>query len=92
MPDDPSEQQLALTAKANVAKVKIAGMKKELAKKKNLVSAKKKDLLSKQMVPPAELTRFLQSDATFDEVLKIADANVKDILVRRYVCWSLAPS
>jgi len=33
----------------------------------------------------AKLTRFLQSDATFDEVLKVADADIKDILVRRYV-------
>jgi len=85
MPDDPSEEELILIAKANVAKVKTQGMKKGLAKKKNMLSARKKDLLSKQVTPPAELTRFLQSDVTFDEVLKVADANIKDILVRRYV-------
>lgn len=35
MPDDPSEEELALCAKANLAKTKTQGMKKDLAKKKN---------------------------------------------------------
>lgn len=86
MPDDPSEAELALSSKASMAKVKTQGMKKGLSKKKNMISARKKDVLSKQMQPPAELMRFLQSDGTFEAVLKV---EVKDILVRRYVYISL---
>ena len=85
MSDDPMEEELALIAKANAAKVKTQGMKKGLAKKKNMLAAKKKVILSKEMTPPSELTCFLQSDETFDEVARVARVNVKDILVRRYV-------
>ena len=84
MPDEPSAEEQTLVSKANVAKVKTGAMKKGLAREKNLISAKKKDILSKEIRPSEDLTRFLQSDDTFDEILKVADADVKDILVRRY--------
>ena len=42
--DEPSPSE-----RAQIAKVKTAGMKKGLAKEKNLLAAKKKDILSKQL-------------------------------------------
>lgn len=59
-------------------------MKKGLARHKNHLSAKKKDLLSRQLQPPEDLSLFLQSDETFEEILKIAHVDEKDITVRRY--------
>ena len=86
MPDEPSSEEQALVSKANIAKVKTGAMKKGLAREKNQILAKKKDLLAKQMTPPEELTRFLRSDATFEAILRVAHADAKDILVRRYAC------
>ena len=83
MSEDPSEEELVLVAKANATKVKTQGLKKGLARQKNMLAARKRELLSKQVTPPAELTRFLQSDETFEEVLKVAEVNVTDILVQR---------
>lgn len=82
MPDDTMPEEQALAAKANIAKVKTTGMKKGLARDKNLISAKKRDFIAQNMQPPEELARFLQCDETFDEVLKLAK---KDITVRRYI-------
>ena len=55
-------------------------MKKGLAKEKNLLASRKKDLLAKQLQPQEELTAFLQSDETFDAVLAVSKDD-KDILV-----------
>ena len=84
MPDEPTEEDQSLASKVQICRVKINSLKKGLAKHKNLLSAKKKDLLSRQLQPPEDLTVFLQSDETFQEILKIAHRDEKDILVRRY--------
>lgn len=83
MPDEPNPEEQALVSKAQISKVKTGTLKNGLAKQKNLISAKKKDLISRQLHPPEE---FLQSDATFDKVLAIAHTDAQDIVVRRYVC------
>lgn len=49
MPDERSPEEQCLVTKASIAKVKTAT---GLAKQKNSLSAKKKDLLSKDMVYP----------------------------------------
>lgn len=85
MPDDPSSDDQSLASKANIAKVKTTAMKKGLAKQKNIISAKKKDFISHNMQPPEELTIFLQSDSTFEEILKAAETDKHALLVRRYV-------
>lgn len=86
MPDDTTDEEQALASKANIASVKTKTKKKGLAKEKSCISAKKKDVLSKLMQPPEELTRFLQSDDTFKQVLKVAESEKNAILVRRCGC------
>ena len=76
-----------LSAKANVASVKTSFLKKGLARQKNLLAAKKEEVVSRSIQPPEDLTAFLNDAATFDEIEKIADK--QDILVRRYDCLSL---
>lgn len=60
-------------------------MKKGLNRKKNMISAKKKDLTATNIGPPTDLTIFLNSDATFDFILKAAEDDKQAIVVRRYV-------
>lgn len=91
MSDEPTEEERDLSAKVNIAKVKTGVLKKGLTKEKNQLSAKKKDLLSEDLTPPEELTKFLQADETFEQVLAVAETNVKDIFVRRYVNRSSQP-
>lgn len=43
MPEQLSDEQEKIAARVSVAKVKTSGMKKGLAKQKNMLSAKKKD-------------------------------------------------
>ena len=45
MPDEPTEEDRSLAFKTQICKVKTTLLKKGLAKQKNLLSAKKKDLL-----------------------------------------------
>ena len=82
MPDEPTKEDESLASKAQICRVKTNSLKKGLARHKNLLSAKKKDLLSRQLQPPEDLTMFLQSDETFEEILKIANRDPKDIVVR----------
>jgi hypothetical protein len=84
MPDDPSVEEQALASRANIAAVKTKAMKKGFAKQKNLVAAKKKDFISTRLQPPEELTRFLQSDSTFEVVLRAFQEDKQSLLVRRY--------
>jgi hypothetical protein len=70
IPDEPNQEQQALVSKAQIAKTKTASLKKGLAKQKTLLSAKKKDLIARQLQLPEELTVFLQSDSTFKRVLR----------------------
>lgn len=88
MSNDPTPEEKALAGKINIVRLKTGGMKKGLTKKKNLIAAKKKDLISEIMQPPLELTQFLQSQETFDTILKAAEDNKQAIIVRRYVSWS----
>ena len=67
MPDEPTKEDESLASKAQICRVKTNSLKKGLARHKNLLSAKKKDLLSRQLQPPEDLTMFLQSDETFEE-------------------------
>ncbi len=85
MPDDPSPGEQAMVAKVSIATVKTGAMKKGLAKEKNLLCAKKRDFISKNLGPPEELTLFLQSDDTFQTVLDAAAKEPQAIIVRRYV-------
>lgn len=60
-------------------------MKKGLNKDKNIISAKKKDITAANIQLPEDLTRFLNSDETFDVILKAAEEDAQAIAVRRYV-------
>ena len=85
MSDDLTPEQERLSARASVAQVKTSLLKKGLARQKNLLAAKKKDIVGKHLQPPEELTVFLQDQATIDKVLQAADEDKQAILVRRYV-------
>ena len=85
MSDEPSDEELALANKAQVAKVKTSWLKKGLAKEKNILAAKKKDLLAKEMGPPEELGLFLRSEDTYQEILSVAKKDINNILIRRLV-------
>ena len=87
MPEEPSPEEQSLVAKTNIAQVKTLAMKKGLARQKNLISARKKDVIAKQIQPPKELMLFLHDQATFDEILRVAHANIHDTLVRRYYTY-----
>ncbi len=86
MPEDLSEVDSALNTKLTVSREKTLQMKKGLSKQKNRLAAQKKELVSKTLLPPVELTAFLQSDETFFKVMEVAEHNEQDVLVRRYVC------
>jgi hypothetical protein len=85
MSDDPSAEEQALASKATIAMTKTAAMKKGLAREKNLIAAKKRDLATDSTHPLKELTTFLQSDDTFQAMLKVAVDDKEAILIRRYV-------
>jgi hypothetical protein len=70
IPDETTDKEQALASKANIATIKTKAMKKGFAKRKNLIAARKKDYIANQLQPPEELTRFLQSDGTFEVVLE----------------------
>ena len=67
--------------------MKTSFLKKGLARQKNLLAAKKKEAVSKNLQPSEELTTFLNDEATLGEIEKVKDK--QDILVRRYDCLSL---
>ena len=87
MPEELTEDDERLSAKANVASVKTSFLKKGLARQKNLLAARKKEAVGKNLQPPEELITFLNDEATLGEVQQIE--NKQDILVRRYNCLSL---
>ena len=83
VPDEPSPEDQTLANKATIAKTKTCAMKKGLAKRKNLMAAKKKDFIAREIEPPRRLLVFLQADSTYDVVKKVADEDPQALLVRR---------
>ena len=81
--DDPNEEERSLYTKFNIAKDKVTSLKKILNVEKNMIAARKKDLLAQTIGAPSEVTQFLQEDATYEEVKKEADEDKQCILVRR---------
>lgn len=92
MPEDMTQTERDLTAKVSVVREKTAGLKTGLAKKKNLMAAKKKDYVMRNIQPPDEVTGFLQSDDTWQSILERSEADKQDIIVRRYVFKFTYPS
>ena len=82
--NQPSPDEKSLASMVQIAKEKTGALKKGLAKQKNLLAAKKKQLISKQLQPSEDLTKFLKSDTTFEEILKIAHRDAQDMAVQRY--------
>lgn len=70
MPEEPTPENQALSSKVQISKVKTGLMKKGCSKQKNLLSVKKKDLLSRQLQPPQELMMFLQANDTSEAILQ----------------------
>lgn len=66
-------EELILSSKANVASTKVALLKKGLAREKNVIASQKKYLTAQTIQPPTELLQFLNSDDTFEVVLKAAE-------------------
>lgn len=60
---------MQLSSKLQVVKEKTSQMKKGLSKKKNRLAAMRKEQVAKNLLPPQELTQFLQSDEVFDKLL-----------------------
>ena len=83
MPENLTDEERALVAKLHVAKEKTNSMKKSLAKKKNMLAARKKEHVSRNLQPPDDLTTFLQADDTFQKVLEEAEKNPQAMIVRR---------
>ena len=86
MPDDdltPEEQ--ALVSRADVAQSETKGMKRGLAKEKNVAAARRKGELSRHMQPPQELTEFLQSGDTFNRVLAEAEKDAGHPCLKVYM-------
>ena len=70
MPDDLSQTEEKLVGKAHVSHTKTDGLKKGLRKQQLLLSAKKKEYVSKNLTPPNQLITFLQADETLEKVLE----------------------
>ena len=83
MPDELTEEDERLSAKANVVSVKTSFLKKGLARQKNLLAAKK-EVVNQNMQPPEYMTAFLNDEATLGEIEKIKDK--QDILMIVYHC------
>ncbi len=64
MPDDLSQTEEKLVGKAHVSKTKTDGQQQLL------LSAKKKEYVSKHLTAPNELISFLQADETLEKVLR----------------------
>ena len=80
MLDEPTLEEQSLATTCTIAKNKTAALKKGLAKQKNLLAARKKDLVARQLEPPEELI-ILTPPLT--RSIKLAHKDVQDISVRR---------
>ena len=92
LPEELSEDQQKLVSRTTVVKIKTSSMKKGLAKQKNMLSARKKEHVSRNIQPPEDLTNFLQADETFEKIVETAKTNKEDILIRRYVMYVPFPN
>ncbi len=73
MPSDLSTEDEKLVGRAHVSQTKTNGLKKGLRKQQQLLSAKKKEYVSKHLTDTDELITFLQAEGTLEEVLKGGD-------------------
>ncbi len=69
MPDDPSQDEEKIISRAHVCQIKTKGLNKGLRKQQHLLSAKKKEYVSKNLTAPDELISFLRAEGTLEEVL-----------------------
>ena len=85
MPENMSQEDGAMSAKITVAREKAVSLKKGLTREKNGRAARKREYLAQTLQPPHELVSFLQSNSTWRRIEEMAERNLRDILVRRYV-------
>ncbi len=64
MPTDLSQEEEKLVGRAHVSKTKTDGLKKGLRNQQLLLSAQKKEYVSKHLTAPDELISFLQAEQT----------------------------
>lgn len=83
MPEELSDADEKLVAKANVAKVKTESILRSLCKAKHVLGARKKDYTSQNMGTPKELTQFLHSNETYEKVCAMSGGDWSSIIVRR---------
>ncbi len=85
MPDDLSQTKEKLVGKAHVSKTKTDGLKKGPRKQQLLLSAKKKEYVSKHLTAPNELISFLQADETLEKVLEGGDSTMLRLIICIYI-------
>ncbi len=73
MPDVLTTEQEKISTRANVCQVRTDGLKKGLRKQVQILSAKKKDYVSKNLTAPHELLTFLRSEDTLAAVMEAED-------------------
>ena len=73
MPDVLTTEQEKISTRANVCQVKTDGLKKGLRKQLQILSAKKKEFVAKNLTVPHDLLTFLRAEDTLAAVVKTED-------------------